>query len=914
MDTERWKRIDDLLQSALELAPEDREEFLRDASGGDEALADEVRSLMTSYRRAGGFLETPAVEVAARSIAAEAQPTYAASRTGQVVAHYRLLRMIGSGGMGSVWLAERCDGRFDRKVAIKFIHLALLDDFGAERFKREGAILGRLAHPKIAELLDAGITAGGEPYLALEYVEGQPIDDYCDERKVSVEGRIRLFLDVLSGVAHAHSNLIVHRDIKPSNVFIRKDGEVKLLDFGIAKVLAGETDAASETWVTRGEGAALTPMFSAPEQLTQGQITTATDIYSLGILLYLLLTGQHPAGVGPHSPAQLVKAVVERESPRASSLITSASQEAATRRATTTERLVRTLRGDLDRIIAKAIKKDPSERYPSALAFAEDLSRYLEHKPILARPDSTRYRLAKFVQRNRVAVVLAVIAFVAATSGVAWIIVQNRRVRAERDFAYRQLMRLDQHDDFLDFLLSDAAPTGKPFTINELLGRATKIVERQKASPTQIELLDWIGVDYGAQDEHGRARAILEHAYQLSRNSKDPAIRASASCALGFELSRDEDLVKGESLIQEGLRDLPKDPQYALNRFACLRFGSQLSREKGESSEAVRRMEQARDTLRASPFDSDALEMTTSLDLGSAYSEAGRDQEALNEFQRGSALMSSLGRDETETAVVLYNNWALELDQAGRPLEAEKIYRKVIDISRDSSTEDAVSPMVLTNYARVLRELDRYPQAADYSERAYNKAKKTEDELVISQSLLERARIYRLQHDLVRAESMIAEVEPRLHKQLPPGHYAFAAITTERGMMAVDKHDLPAALRLIDKSLATVQTAVKSGGSGAFTLPGLYIDRSEIDLALGHADQAEADANQALAALQSRGNSSNASCRLGNAYLAQARAFAAENKEVQAHAAATQALAQLEGSLGADHPDTTSARRLAKSN
>jgi eukaryotic-like serine/threonine-protein kinase len=287
MEAERWTQIEDLLQSALELAPDSREEFLRISCREDPTLADEVRSLMTSLRRAGGFLETPAVEVAARAIAAESAPSLSTSRAGQIVSQYRLLSMIGIGGMGSVWLAERCDGRFDRKVAIKFIHLTLLDVSGADQFKREGAILGKLAHPQIAELIDAGLTEGGEPYLALEYVEGHPIDAYCDQNKLNVEARIRLFLDVLSGVAHAHRNLIVHRDIKPTNVFVRCDGVVKLLDFGIARVLSQDGNMTSVAWATCAGSAALTPMFSAPEQLTQGQITTATDIYSLGVLLFI---------------------------------------------------------------------------------------------------------------------------------------------------------------------------------------------------------------------------------------------------------------------------------------------------------------------------------------------------------------------------------------------------------------------------------------------------------------------------------------------------------------------------------------------------------------------------------------------------------------------------------------------------
>jgi tetratricopeptide (TPR) repeat protein len=262
--------------------------------------------------------------------------------------------------------------------------------------------------------------------------------------------------------------------------------------------------------------------------------------------------------------------------------------------------------------------------------------------------------------------------------------------------------------------------------------------------------------------------------------------------------------------------------------------------------------------------------------------------------------------------VVLYNDWALELDQVGRPLEAEKVFRRVIDISRDNSTEEAVSAMVLNNYARVQRELNHLPQAADYAERAYNKATTTGDELVTSQSLLERSRIYLAQHDLPRAEAMLAQVEPRLRKALPPGHYAFAAISSERGLIAAEKHDLPAALERMDEAIAMVQAAIKAGGEGAFTLPGLLTDRSAINLALGHADQAEADADRALAALHSEGRRGEVSSRAGRAYLALARALASEGRTAQARAAATEALAQLEVSIGPDHPDTQSARRLTE--
>jgi serine/threonine protein kinase len=911
MEFELWKRVDELLQSALEVEPERRDAFLQQACADDPELLDEVRSLLTSDRKAGDFLQTPAAELAACVISADEEPSFSRSLEGQLISHYRILKMIGRGGMGTVWLAERCDGRFERRVAIKFLNVAALDQASAERFKREGSILGKLAHPLIAELIDAGLTSTGEPFLVLEYVEGRPVDAYCDEHKLSVNARIRLFLDVLSAVAHAHSNLIVHRDIKPSNVLVRNDAQVKLLDFGIAKVLADETSSGSAT-LTLEAGAALTPRFAAPEQVSEGTITTATDIYALGVLLYLLLTGNHPAGAGSHSPAQLIKILLDEEPRRASESTSSISEDAAANRATTPEKLRRQLRGDLDRIIAKAIKKEPAERYRSASAFADDLQRFLEHKPVLARPDSFRYRTAKFVRRNRVAVTVAAIALVATISGVATIVIQDRRVRAERDIALRELVRSQRHDEFLDFLLSDAAPSGKPFTVNDLLGRASRIVEKQKASPMQVELLDWIGADYVSQDQYKKGEPLLERAYQLSRQSTDPDIRATASCTLAWALAEDVNLARAEALIQEGLRELPDDPQYAFDRVTCLDYGGEVSQELGDIREAVRRMEMARHILRASPFDSDALDMGDSLNLAGAYSDAGRDQESLAEYKRAGTLISSLGRDETETAVILYNGWALELDQIGRPLEAEKLFRRAIDISRDNSTEDAVSPSVLSNYAGVQRELDHLTQAADNAERAYGKALQTGDEVIICQSLVDRARIYRAQHDLARAEAMLALAEPKLRKDLPPGHYGLSIIPTERGLIALEKNDLSTALQLMDQAIAILQAAANAGGGGSFALPRLYIYRSRIDLAMGQSAQAEADANLSLAALHADQPDRGVSSKVGQAYLVKALALASEGKSAQARTAASQALAQLQDSIGPDHPDTVSARRLAQ--
>ncbi len=370
LSPDQWQALSPYLDEALAMTEKERSPWLSSLRSQNQDMAEQLEMLFREHRALSeeGFLEKSSVGLP-RSPGLE----------GQTLGAYTLVSQIGHGGMGSVWLAQRSDGRFERQVAVKFLNIALMGKGGEERFKREGSILGRLAHPHIAELIDAGVSQAGQPYLVLEHVEGDHIDRYCDEHKLDIKERIQLFLDVLAAVAQAHANLIVHRDLKPSNVLIRNDGQAKLLDFGIAKLLEGDAQAEVATLATGEAGRTMTPEYAAPEQLLGEAITTATDVYALGILLYVLLTGQHPNGKGPRTPADLVKAVVDTEPARPSDTVaptrTNADTAApnAARRATTPDKLQRLLRGDLDTIVAKALKKDPAERYLSVTALADDL-------------------------------------------------------------------------------------------------------------------------------------------------------------------------------------------------------------------------------------------------------------------------------------------------------------------------------------------------------------------------------------------------------------------------------------------------------------------------------------------------------------------------------------------------------------
>ncbi len=489
LSPDQWQALSPYLDQALAMTDEARAAWLSSLSEKDPALAAQLRELLDEHRLLAqeGFLEKGRFALPNRT-----------GLAGETLGPYTLISQIGQGGMGSVWLARRSDGRFERQAAVKFVSIALAGRSAEERFKREGSILGRLTHPHIAGLLDAGISSQGQPYLILEYVDGTTIDHYCDQHKLNLEARIRLFLDVLAAVSHAHANLIVHRDIKPSNVLVSRNGEVKLLDFGIAKLLEGEGQTGAATLLTREGGSALTPQYAAPEQLSGQPVTTATDVYALGVLLYLLLTGQHPAGAGPHSPAELVRAIVETEPARASGTVTSAADKTiAEKRGTTPEKLQRQLRGDLDTIVGKALKKNPLERYASVTAFAADLRRYLRHEPISARPDTLAYRSAKFLRRNRIVVTLAAtaLALVIGSLSAGLFIANRERKAAERRFAQvRQLAN--------KFIALDQDIRGVP--------GSTKV--RMQMVTDSLEYLTSLGSDI-----HGDDDLALEIAYAYVR-------------------------------------------------------------------------------------------------------------------------------------------------------------------------------------------------------------------------------------------------------------------------------------------------------------------------------------------------------------------------------------------------------------
>jgi serine/threonine protein kinase/tetratricopeptide (TPR) repeat protein len=414
---ERWRLVKSVFQQSLERPPEEREAWVSTACAEDSELHAEVASLLASHREAGEFLESSALEDEFRA---------ESPAPGDLLGVYRIVQRIGEGGMSVVYQAVRDDDEFRRLVAIKVLKRGMDTDFLVRRFRKERQILAHFDHPNIAKIFDGGSTPDGRPYFVMEFIAGQTIDSYCDQHRLNVRQRLELFQRVCSGVEYAHQNLVVHRDLKPSNILVNEDGHPKLLDFGIAKLLEDERD------ITASYMRLMTPEYASPEQVMGGRITTRSDIYSLGVILFELLTGQKPYKIGGRSIEEARQAVAQTNPPRPSTAAGRADDRIAQLRSTRKERLRRTLEDDIDNIVGMAMRKEPTERYAAVGQMVADIRRHFDGEPILARKDSVVYRTRKFVQRHRMGVGATAAVILALAAGV--VVANRQRVIAERRF------------------------------------------------------------------------------------------------------------------------------------------------------------------------------------------------------------------------------------------------------------------------------------------------------------------------------------------------------------------------------------------------------------------------------------------------------------------------------------------------
>lgn len=484
LDREQWSRLSALLDDALDVDPGERESWLRQLSGDAAALREPLRTLLAqrAHVETDDFLKSPDFAAALRLESARSQYAPLELQAASEVGAYRLLRELGRGGMGSVWLAERIDGKLKRQVALKFPYAGPNQRQLAERLARERDILASLEHPNIARLYDADVTSVGQPFLVLEYVDGIPINEYCDQHRLTIRERLVLALQVLNAVQYAHTHLVVHRDLKPSNILITSDGVARLLDFGIAKLMSeGE---AKETVLTQFGGRALTPDYASPEQIGGQPISTASDVYSLGVVLYELLTGNRPYRLKRDSRASLEDAIAEADviAPSRASM----GADIAALRSTTSRSLARQLRGDLDTIVLKALGKEATERYASVDAFTRDLERCLDNEPVEAQPHSRAYLFKKLLVRNKLAFGAVAVVVLSLMLGIAATTWQAARARTSERRAIAEAQTSEAVKQFMIRIFQ-----------TNTLGQADPAKARQKNALELLEAgADRVGVEF----------------------------------------------------------------------------------------------------------------------------------------------------------------------------------------------------------------------------------------------------------------------------------------------------------------------------------------------------------------------------------------------------------------------------------
>ncbi|MEO8433145.1 MAG: serine/threonine-protein kinase [Acidobacteriota bacterium] len=692
-------RAREIFPDLADLAPADAEARIARLEGDDPDLARALRKLLAADRAAGDFLDGGAAGFAPDLLenlsAASAPPVE--DRVGSTVGPWRLVSVLGRGGMGEVYRAERADGEFEQRVALKLLRPGAASDSLRRRFLQERQVLARLEHPNIARLLDGG-TDDGRPYFVLELVEGKPIDEYCRDHRLSIDERLRLVIVCCDAVASAHRRLVVHRDLKPSNILVTEDGDVKLLDFGIAKLLAAEEDGS----VTRVEERVLTPDYASPEQILGESVTTATDVYGLGLVLYELVTGSLPHDRSSGA-ADALAAHVERETvERASRAVAKARPEhlaAVGLDGQDLGRLSSRLEGDLDAALATALRREPERRYASASAFADDLRRYLAGKPVAARPDTVGYRFGKFVRRHRGGVAAAALLLAALLAGLAGTTWQARRAEANaqkalasaRD-AEAQALRARRVQEFLIGLFQVADPDqsgGETVTAKSLVDQAGRRLQTElSAEPrVQADLLEAVSRIERSLGNLDPARQYAEKAVAIRRaqSPRDDAAISSGLGAAGSALTGQGKLDEAEKILREALVGVEKHE--ARDALAAARVRADLSQVlflKGRLDEAEKLQRRSYEAYRKELGADNVLTAIRLRDLGVILEDLDRLEESERAHRGSQAILEQkLGPDHV-TLAESYLNLAVLLDRRGRADEAEPLYRRAIELRRRS--------------------------------------------------------------------------------------------------------------------------------------------------------------------------------------------------------------------------------------
>ena len=800
IDADTWSALNSLLDRALDLSPAEQLPWI-DALGPEyDALKPRLRDLVC---RGAALRTSQVLDTIPKLPDLHDEHGPPAAGADDIVGLYRLIRELGAGGMGTVWLAERTDGLIQRAVALKLPRTWSHSGGLAERMARERNILATLNHPNIARLYDAGMTASGQPYLALEYVEGRRIDEFVRDARLDLRALLALFLQVTDAVAHAHAQLVVHRDLKPSNILVTADGQVRLLDFGIAKLL--EQGEAHETELTAQAGRALTPDYASPEQIAGMPLGTASDVYSLGVVLYELLTQVRPYRLTRDSRGALEEAILLTD-PRKPSEV---ARESSTKKE---------LRGDLDWIVLKAMAKERDRRYVSAADLGADLRRFLRHEPVEASPPSAAYRIRKFVRRHRVATTsaaLLVLALLAGTVGTAVGLVRARRAEAS---ARSEAATAERYSTFLVNMFEASAPEqskGRDISARELLQRGAARVRTELAGEPLLNarLLATIGGVYTKLGLYAEARSTLDEAVTLAR---------------GMGAGGQPDLA--QALVRRGAVERNLDEPVAA---------------ESDDREALAILERT-----YGPNDVKVEPALTQLGLLLRTSDP---EQALRFYRRGYDLLVAAHGEANGAAAVLLQNIGAIHDRARRYRDAKEAYEQALPLlRRNFGEQDPHVGTVLGNLAQLYQILGDYPRAFDAAQRGLevDTTVSGPDHPDVGIAWLHLARISDKLGDQRLAVEQIDRASAIFGRRLPPVHPLRLYVAYFKAGFLIELGQLGDARKLLEQLAATEASSLEA----RVVLGNGWVRLAELERLNGRSLKSQELAERVLADPASRGD------------------------------------------------------------
>lgn len=894
VDPEEWATLSRLLDEALDIECEARERWLEGLSPAHADYKDKLRALL---RHDVGTETRGFRDVLPNLVEPREAPSFPIVTPGTMVGPYVVEAEIGRGGMGVVWRARRSDGGIKRPVALKLPHAGLYGHDPIERFESERDILAELAHPNIARLYDAGVAANGQPYLALEYVAGVPLTEYCDQHQLAVEQRLRLFQQVLRAVQYAHGRLVIHRDLKPTNVIVGPDGRAMLLDFGIAKLIASES---VESKSRLAQVAALTPDYASPEQILGRPMTIASDVYSLGVLLFELLTGERPYRLRCAGRGALDEAILSIEPPRPSESVP--SDAAARARNSTTQALIRTLRGDLDAIVLHALKETPEERYSTADALLHDIDQYLRAAPVTVRADSGVYRACKLIGRNKLSVAVGALAIAALFVAAAFAMWQARAAQAERDRALALSSRNQAVAEFLNFLITEAGGAGKPVTVGDMLAHSETLAntEFRDRPEHRAAVLDLLGSYYHTAGKDSRAEPLLREALNATKHSPDGDLRRQLTCTHALSLAGLGNLHEAAGI----LRHVAEDPATSTEQTAtCLEYLAYIAQDEGNADDALKYAQAALDKLHQLPHPLPQQEAVFLGSMGYAEHLRGRNSAAESFYAQSLAKFAKGGREAGPEAISVRNNWAIVSDGAGNPKRALTLYDETLRLVAQADARTTPPQYLISNRAHALEGIGRFEDATHDYQQCRSMPRQESTPTFYAYCSIGLASIAVQLGNLAAADEYVDEADATLRTSDASRSPLGVAVRTARARIALKRG------RLAD-ARGHLEAAIEQGKDAYLTAASVLV-RAELNMHENKLPAAEADARHALMFAQQTQGDLPYSSRTGAAWLMLGRVLAKRGHPDQAQNAYVGAVTNLANTVDASHPLLLMARDLA---